>query len=71
MDMKRNNIVSHGEMEKPVDLKGLSRKEDNLMIKKQRSLSQSLIILIWIIRIQLRLSKAVMSGVRFRVQTIT
>ena len=66
-----NNILNHGEMEKTVDLKEPLRKEDNLIIKRQESLSQSLTILMWIIRTQLRLSKAVNGGFRFRVQTIT
>ena len=38
-----------------------SRNKVNLIIKSQRSLSQTLIILMRIIRIQLRLSKAVTS----------
>ena len=60
---KGNNIVSHGEMQKTVDLKEPSRKEDNLIIKSQRSMSQSLTILMCIIRIQFRLSKAVISWI--------
>ena len=39
------------------------RKEDNLIIKSQNNLNQSLTILMWIIRIQLRLSKAVISWI--------
>ena len=58
---KGNNIVSHGEMEKTVDFKELSRKEDSLIIKSQRSLGYTLTILMWINRIKLSLSKTVMS----------
>ena len=58
---KRNNIVSHGGMEKTIDLKEPSRNLVNLIIKSQSRLSRSLTFLMRLNRIQLRLSKAVIS----------
>ena len=63
---EHQNAITLSAMErwkKTVDLKEPSRKEDSLIIKSQRSLAQSLTILIPIIRIQVRLSKVLISWI--------
>ena len=66
MTDEHRNTIKLSAMEgwrKTVDLKELLRNKVNLIVKSKRCLSRSLTILMWLIRIQLRFSKAVTSWI--------